>query len=753
MDAVPFTGRHVIQKSMAHAQYNGDGKGNTMEMMLNGSQSVLSGKALRLALLSTLAAGPVLALPAAALAQQSGGEALEEIVVTADRALVGTKTNAALIETPQAISVVTEQEFRERTAVELQDIYRYSAGVSGASSSDSRGDFVTARGFEAVQYLDGLKRMPDFIYGARLETFTLERAEVMRGPSSVLYGAGGPGGILNGASKTPKNDFGGEVGLVFGTDKRKQLQADVTGGMTDTVSGRFVVLARDGESQWGTPDDRILLNPSLTWEVTPDTDLTLIGLYQDDKQGSLGYTPLSKSRLSPNKDKRVAFNFYQGEPDFNGMDTQFSSATALLTHKFTPDITFSSRTRYSHMNTDYKEVYADLSDGGYVAYANPFADAAETLLKREYYVNKEKSRVLNTDNNVGFTFVTGAIKQEILVGIDYTWFKQNKDEGFSCDDYAGLFGCYNGPSPAPINIYDPQYGASFGYSYTNFVDYKNTQLGLYVQDQISYDDRVHVLVGARRDRATSDRNGVREFKQNAWSFRGGIIADLVAGISPYFSYSESFLPVPGGDYFGNAFKPREARQYEGGVKWEPMRGALLTAAYFDIKETNFVSQDPNNIQNFLQGGSIGSKGVEFEATFRLPGDYDLAAAYSYADPKVLTASQTLASGARIVDIPKKLASLWASKSFEVGADLELRAGAGVRYIGNKIDTTQTLYTPSVTLVDAMVSATRGDWVVSVNASNLLNKKYYATCGLSSPPEGYCVAAKDRTVLASLTRKF
>lgn len=747
MGTDPFTNAMQFKNQWRWPGATGMVKGIRMGMMQNETKSILSGRALRLALVSTLAAGP-------ALAQQTGAaDALEEIVVTADRALVGTKTNAALIETPQAISVVTEQEFRDRTAVDLQDIYRYSAGVSGATSSDSRGDFVTARGFDAAQYLDGLKRMPDFIYGARLETFTLERAEVMRGPSSVLYGAGGPGGILNGASKAPKFDFGGEIGLVVGTDARKQVQADVTGGMTDAVAGRLVVLGRDGKSQWGTPDDRLLINPSLTWEVTPDTDLTLIALYQKDEQGSLGYVPLSKSLLSADKDKRVAFNFFQGEPGFNGMDTRYSSATALLTHKFTPDISFSSRTRYSHMNTDYKEVYGDFSDGGYVAYVSPFADAAQTLLKREYYVNKEKSKVLNTDNNLSFTLVTGAIKQEVLVGVDYTWFKQSKDEGFSCDDYAGLFGCFNGPSPAPINIYDPQYGADFGYSYTNFLDYKSTQLGVYVQDQISYDDRVHVLLGLRRDRATSERNGVQELKQNAWSFRGGVIADLVAGISPYFSYSESFLPVPGGDYFGNAFKPRTARQYEGGAKWEPMRGALLTAAYFDIKEDNFVSQDPNNIQNFLQGGSVGSKGVEFEATVRLPGDYDIAASYSYANPKVLTSSQTLTAGSRIVDIPKKLASFWGSKTFDVGPDWEVRAGAGVRYIGNKIDTTQTLLTPSVTLVDAMLSASRGDWAVSLNVSNLLDKKYYASCGLSSPPDGYCVAAKDRTALASLTRKF
>lgn len=721
-----------------------------MAWMLSGNGFSISKKALRLALLST---GCLCAATGGAFAQSGESIELEEIIVTADRALVGTKTNAALIETPQAISVITDQEFRDRTAVDMQDIFRYSAGVSAAASVDSRGDFVIARGFEAAQYLDGLKRMPDFIYGARLETYTLERAEVLRGPSSVLYGAGGPGGILNGASKMPKFQTGGEVGVVVGTDERKQIQADLTGAVSSTVAARIVALGRDGESQWGTPDDRILINPSLTWEATPDTDVTLIGLYQDDSQGSLGYLPVSKSLLAPNQTQKIDFNFYQGEPGFNGMDTEYMSGALLVSHRFASNITFNSRTRYSYMDTDYKEVYGDFSDGGYAFYVSPFADEEETLLRREFYVNREKSKVLNTDNNLSVGFNTGPIKHTMLFGVDYTWFDQNKAEGFSCNGFEGLFGCFAGGSPPPINIYNTQYGADFDYGYTNFLEYRSTQLGFYVQNQLSYADRLHVLLGVRRDESTSKRNGVTEVDQSAWSFRGGVIAELFAGISPYFSYSESFLPVPGGDYFGNAFQPRTARQYEGGAKWEPMRGTLFTVAYFDIKESNYVSQDPTNIQNFIQGGSVGSKGVELEATIRLPDDYEVAAAYSYTDAEVLTSSQSLTAGDRLVDIPKQLASFWGAKSFEVGPDWTMKAGAGVRYIGNKIDTTQTLLTPSVTLVDAMISATHENWVASVNASNLFNKKYYATCGLSTPPDGYCVAAKDRTILASLTRKF
>lgn len=703
--------------------------------------------------------GCALVLPAAAMAQEaidaaadSDERTLDAVEVIGTRALAATKTDTPITEVPQSISVITNQEFRDRNAIDLQDIYRYSAGVAPSASIDSRGDFVQARGFDAVQYLDGLKRMPDFIYGARLENFTLERAEVLRGPSSVLYGAGGPGGVLNGASKTPNFEGGGEAGVVVGTDSRLQAQADVSRALSESVAGRIVLLARDGESQWGTPDDRIVVNPSLKWRIGTDTELTLIGLYQDDMQGSLGYVPLSKSLLAPRKSQRTDFNFYQGEPGFNGMDTKFTSGAALFRHNFSPAISFSSATRYSEMDTDYKEIYSDLSDGGGVVYVSPFEDAEETLLRREFYVNREKSKVLNTDNHVAVDIGTGPFRHKVLVGIDYTWFDQTKNEGFSCSGW--LFPpCFSGGSPPPINIYDPQYGASFDYGYTNFLEYGSTQLGIYVQDQISYGDRVHLLLGLRRDKATSERNGVDELDQTAWSFRGGLIAEVVDGVSPYFSYSESFLPVPGGDFFGNSFEPREARQYEVGVKWEPMRGALFTLAYFDIEESNYISQDPTNIQNFIQGGSVGSVGYEAEATIRLPGDFDFIASYGYTEAEVLTSSQYLNAGDRVAGVPEHLAAIWAVKTFDLQNGVVLRAGGGSRFIGRTIDSTQNFETPSATLADAMVSASYRDWVVSVNASNLFNHKYYATCGLSSPPDGYCVAAKDRTILASLTRRF
>ena len=672
----------------------------------------------------------------------------ETVVVTGERAVVGTKTDTALTEIAQSISVITAQEIQDRTVVDMQDIFRYSAGVAPSTSVDSRYDNVSARGFEAEQYLDGLKRMPAFIYGARLEPFTLARAEVLRGPSSVLYGAGGPGGILNGVSKTPEFEFGGEVGVVFGSDSRLQAQGDITGAFTDNLAGRLVVLTRDAKTQWGTPDDRLVINPSVTWNISDKTDLTLVGLYQKDAQGSLGYVPLRNANFATNPADRIDFNFYQGEPGFNGMDTEFTSLAALFTHQFTPNITFNSRTRYSTMDTDYREIWSNSTPGV------QFADPEQTLVNRDFYINLEESAVLNSDNNVAFGLTTGAFTHSILVGVDYTWFEQDKDEGFSCQGWP-FAPCWTGGSPPPLNVYNPQYGAPFTFGVTNSVDYGNTQLGIYVQDQISFaNDRIHVLLGARHDKATGERNGADELDQTAWSFRGGIIGELFTGFSPYFSYSESFMPVPGGDFFGNPYDPQTARQYEVGFKWEPRAGSLVTLSAFDIEQANYISQDPTNIQNFIQGGSVGSTGIEAEVALRLPGEFDFFATYSYTEAEVLTSSTTLTAGQRIAGLPEYLASAWFGRDFDLGSGWNLRSGAGVRYIGDRIDSSQQFLTPSVTLVDAVMALEYQKWSLSVNASNLFNEEYYSMCGLNGAPDvGYCIAAKDRTLLVSLTRKF
>ena len=686
----------------------------------------------RIALLTACCA---IALPGLAAAQD-GSENADDVTVIGTRAQTGTKTDAALTEVPQSISIISAQEFNDRAAVNLQDIIRYSAGASSELNGvDTRGDFLAVRGTTAEQYLDGLNRMPGFIYGGRIEIFTVESAELLRGPASTLYGGGGAGGILNSISKKPQTTFGGEIGVMGGTDDYKQLQLDVTGPLADGVSARLVGLVRDADlQQKGQKNDRIVVMPSVTLRPGANTEVTFIGLYQRDKLGSQTYLPTSKT-IDGSGATKISDDFYLGEPDFNHTFADHYALTMLISHRFSDALAFNSRTRAFEQDTDYQEVF------GYTGFGGAYADAGRTVANRAWYLNRAKYSGLSSDNNVVLSFSTGPLEHQILAGFDYTEFREDKEEGF-------------GAAPG-LNLYNPVYGVPFATGVGWTTDTKNTQLGFYAQEQIRAWDRVSLVFGARHDKVKSNVNGFQNPDNEAWTFRAGIIGDVVKGVSPYFNYSESFLPVFGSNFFGIAYVPRTGRQYEAGVKFQPHSRMLLTVAAYDIEENNVLIADPDELQNFIQGGSTRSRGIEAEAKIKLPGAFDLTASYSYTRAEYLVVDGRQ-RGDRRENLPEHQASAWATKSFDLGGDLRAKIGGGVRYQSDKVSFDQLYTIDPVTLFDAMAELSYGKWSLSVNAANLGNERVYTNCSYDGSPtvqEGYCYLGKDRTVLASLRRKF
>ncbi len=269
---------------------------------------------------------------------------------------------------------------------------------------------------------------------------------------------------------------------------------------------------------------------------------------------------------------------------------------------------------------------------------------------------------------------------------------------------------------------------------------------------MKFGERLSFVLGARRDRATSEATLSPEDKQNATTFKVGVIAEVLPGVSPFASYSESFSPIFGGDFYGNAYKPQEGNQYEAGIKWQPFANSLITATYFDIEDSNFLTSDPNNLQNFIQSGVIGSKGVELEAQINFAMGLSINAAWSYTDAEIL--EDTARRGARVEDLPNHLASLWLSQMLYINNDLTMRIGAGVRRVGDKLDYYQIQETPAVTVVDASVEATYKDWSLALNVNNVSDKEYYATCAAWAQPfDGMCTPGQTRSILGTVTKKF
>jgi len=321
----------------------------------------------------------------------------------------------------------------------------------------------------------------------------------------------------------------------------------------------------------------------------------------------------------------------------------------------------------------------------------------------------------------------------VLAGIDYAWNRVRKRGSLAYET---------------IDIYDIDYGAlsDFGgglpdASHPGFLgesseDTKQRQIGLYLQDQIRIRERVSIVLGARHDNVRTRAAGSPAETTKATTWRAGIIAEVIEGISPFFSYTQSFDPLSGVASNGNPFKPKRGRQFELGVKFHPDDNTLVTATAFHIRESNRPVDDPGTPDPFdqMQAGTLTSKGYEFEARHILPGKFEIIANYSYVDIAV-------------DDVAKRNASLWTTKAFAMNDKTALRLGGGVRYTSARHSGEIT--SPAYTLVDALAEITHGPWSFTLNANNLLGKQFFASC----LGRGDCFFGADRNVFGTVSHHF
>ncbi|NWK94392.1 TonB-dependent siderophore receptor [Sphingobium lactosutens] len=654
-----------------------------------------------------------------------------QIVVTAANA--GTKTETPLIQLPQPIKVITADQYLSQGAISISDTVKYAAGVlANPYGRDTRVDGFNVRGIDALQFRDGMRDIFSYYASITSDPYNFSRVEIVRGPASVLFGQGSIGGLVNLVSKTPEFRTGGELNLVYGSFDRKEAMGDVNVALADNLAVRFVGRVRDADTYVDhVPDDRVMFAPSIRWQPTPDTDIVLTGLYQEDDTGSTSqFLPIVGTFRpnSANPTGKLGQYAFVGKPGWDRYNGRSLQGGGSITHNFSDNVRLSLKARYIDSDLEYFTHYAD-------SYSNPldpfsvYGDDGRTI---GLYADASdaKMNVFSTDNNLQFNFNTGAnIEHKLLVGIDYSWNKVGKR-------YASGF--------ETVDLYDIDQDALLTYDPTGPFAYESQkQLGVYVQDQIRFFDRVSVVLGARRDRVT----GSSGQKDNATTFRAGIIGEIGAGISPFFSYTESFLPVAGnlqgpGGVVGDPFTPQTGTQFEAGVKWQPTPATLVTVTAFKIKERNRVLYGPLN--SITQSGELTTKGFEIEASHTLPGNFELLANYGYSKLK----SEVNTS---LDYMPRHTASIWSTKTFGLVDEAQLRLGGGVVYSGKSISTSSlwSIVTPSRTTVDGLAEINWQNWRFAINATNLLNNKYYASC----LARGDCFMGAPRNVMGTVGIRF
>ncbi|HSV54377.1 MAG TPA: TonB-dependent siderophore receptor [Burkholderiaceae bacterium] len=653
----------------------------------------------------------------------------------AKRSVSATKTDTPLIETPQAISVITRDQMEAQGVQALRDTAAYSAGVA-ASFFDSRGDAIKIRGTDPAQYLDGLQRVYGVYNTTRPDPFTLERVELLRGPSSVLYGQGSVGGVLNLVSKRPLAQAQRELQVQIGNHARKQLAVDFTGPLDGEGQWlyRLVAVGRDSGTQVDhVPDDRLVFAPSLTWQPSADTSLTLQLLHQKDKSGSLiGFFPW-QGTLLPSLHGQIPTSTFISEPGFDRFDTEQTSAGWLFSHRVNDAWTVRQNFRATKSEADYRTLYTSFTANRATGRpARPMFNADAMTVDRDLVVQLNGGKMLVLDNQAEARFKAGGMDHTLLVGVDV----QRNETSQSL---------FRGTAPA-INVYAPVYGNYVApTSFTPQPGVVQRQLGVYAQNQMKFGRWVGLL-GLRHDAAKTDTEGrpAAAVDDQANTKRAGLVYLADGGWAPYLSYAESFLPLGGVDVYGTPFKPQRGKQWEAGLKWEPPGGRTsFLAAIYDLRDTNRKTTDPGNPLNSIQTGEVHAKGLELEAKGSFTGGWSATAAYAYTDARV-SRSSGADLGKRLASVPTRSASAWLMRRLSIGGTSGFTLGAGVRYIGESWDGTDTLRTPPATLLDALLAWDNGPLRLALNVNNLTDKVQITTC----LARGDCFYGQRRTLVAS-----
>lgn len=671
----------------------------------------------------------------------------------ADRSASATKTDTPLRKIPQDITSITTDQMRDRDASDMKTALQYIGGAVPTM----RGDYgnIRLRGFEPEQYQDGL-RMGTYGYTSpKLDPYLLERIDVVKGPASVLYGQTPPGGVLNYVSKRPSKNAQNEFFLQGGNDAQFRGGFDVSGALDEDDDVRYRVVAtgqRRDDVHDHVDSSGFSIAPSLKFDIDEDTDLTLLGQYQYSPSepyfGALPYYGTVKRLPDGNRFRR---SFYDGDKGFQRNEATDYHLGYEFAHRFNDHIKFRQNLRYAHNDADYKSAYGWTKGGAGHVYPD---SNGNLVLPRALADASDKRNTFTVDNNLIFDFDTGTISHKVLAGVDYMKIKGRGDR----NGFATLDADYD------LDIYHPDYHMdppAPDLTHENFSQY---QLGYYLQDQISIGNLI-LIGGGRYDHVSTDftQNHDHSTKQSrsdhAATFRAGALYAFDFGLSPYFSYSESFQPPitdGAGGVDANVLKPTRGNQFEVGLKYQPDSRLMMTASAFRMRQKNVPSTDPNNPNRTIQTGKVVVQGVELNATASLLEGLDLIANGTWLHPKIREGEEGQ-KGNVLSATPKYTASLWMNYTQPSGPLKGLGGGGGVRYVSpQQVDNDNTAKLPAYTTLDGVVhyelgglSSRMEGWRVALNMKNMTNTKYVASC---SNMNG-CFYGKGRETTATISYRW
>lgn len=630
------------------------------------------------------------------------------------RSLTATKTDTALVNVPQSVTVITRELIDDQAMRSIGDVTRYVPGAGVAQGEGNR-DTPVLRGNSTTAdfFVDGIR--DDVQYFRDL--YTVDRVEVLKGPNAMIFGRGGSGGLVNRVTKQANGATTRELSLQFGSWNQVRATLDLGEAISPALAFRVTALFEDADSY---RDDVTLrrygLNPTVAWRLAPRTTLRA-GLehFHDERVADRGVSSFQGRPV------QAAASTFFGDPAQSGSDATVNTAFAVLDHTFANRITLRNHTRFGR----YEKFYQNVFPGAVNA-------AGTTVALSAYNQATDRDNLFN-QTDVVVPFATGSVQHQVLAGLELA--RQETDN-------LRLTGYFTTISPTTTSVSVPLANPrttlplTFQPSATDASNHGVAQtVAVYAQDQLTILPQLQAIVGVRLERFSVDFRNNRtaasvDSRDNLVSPRAGLIFKPTERVSIYASHSMSHAPRAGEQLSSlslsnRSLAPEEFKNHELGVKWDLRPDLAFSAAVYRLDRNNVAITDPADPTKSLLVDGQRAKGVELGLTGRLTASWSIVGGYAYQDGTIrMTQSATIVAGARLAQLPRHTFSLW--NRYDVNRQWGL--GLGTIYRDEMFAATDnTVRLPSFVRFDAAIFCRVSARVrAQLNVENLLDRGYSAT---------------------------
>jgi catecholate siderophore receptor len=671
---------------------------------------------------------------------EESADKLSEIVVTGHPSIDVYATS--LQDTPQNVTVVSQETLMEQAANTVQDALKNVPGITlNAGEGGTHGDNINLRGFAASDdfFLDGLR---DTGFYTR-DSFNLEGIEVYKGPASTLFGRGSTGGVVNQVSKAPQLQDFVRGSLVGRTNDEVRGTADFNYKFADSAAFRVnaMGLKSDVADRDFVENRRWGVAPSLAFGLGEPTTLTLNYLHQEQNDIPDYGIPFAFGRPVP-----VPRDTYYGLPSDDRTRARVDIGTAILKTEFNRDFWFTDTARTGNYFFDSRETAAHYGTAP-PAPGTPL-DTVVTFRDRPS-VQGTVSTLMN-DADLHKNFTTGAVQQHVIVGVEL-----DREEA-DLTRFANQLNQIPGTPILDPDPFEPFPGHQT--QVTQTPDTVTKTASLLLEDIVDFGRRWQATAAVRVDRFNAVFNepithAHFEHTDTIASPRLSLVYKPLDIVSLYAAYGTSY--DPSAENLSLSAKtaslgPEKDRTFEVGAKSLALGGRLaLQAGVFQTEMTNARVGDPTNpTAPQLLAGKERVRGFEADASGYLTDDLEITAGYTHLHSETVTSTDPAAVGAPLLNTAPNQANLWLVYEFHEA----WKVGAGFNYLSRRAaDVDNTTHVPGYVTFDAMARYNLNSHIaLQLNGYNLANKYYYANSYFSSPVENHVVPGAGRTGLLTVS---